>query len=163
AAESDLLPRAEAEKVLARVPGLAFAVVLRDPGDGHDELVAIAHSDDPQQRMWSLRAFRSEGTRFVPSVEPTALYQLTAANARWIGAELKDLDLYLELRSRPDAIEVGGLLTTRNGDKLRDVVMISPVVVPRKHAKSAGTEPADAGTSDAASEPSAPNPDHHPP
>src|SRR5207248_3810959 len=117
-------------------------------------------SEDPQQRTWSLRAFRSEGTRFVLSVDPTPLYQLTAANARWIGAELQDIDLYLELRSRPDAIEVGGLLTTHSGDKLRDVVMISPVVVPRKHAKYAASEATDAGTSDAAGEPPAPTPAH---
>jgi len=162
-ADAELLPRAEAEKVLARVPGFAFAAVLRDPADGRDELVVIAHADDTQQRTWNLRTFRSDGNRFVLSIEPFALYQLTAANARWIGAELKDLDLYLELRSRGDAIEVGGVLTTRSADKLRDVVVISPAVVPRKHAKSAALEPADAGTSDAAHESNAPNPDHHPP
>ena len=32
--------------------------------------------------------------------------------------ELRDIDLYLELASQADGIEVGGLLTTRAGDKL---------------------------------------------
>ena len=131
----------------ARVPGLVFAAALR--ADGHDEIVAIARNDDAQSRTWSLGAYRSEVGHLVRAVEPTTLYQLTAANARWIGAELRDLDLYLELTSRPEAIEVGGLLTTRSGDKIRDIVVISPVPVARRRAKSAAPEATDAGTSDA--------------
>jgi hypothetical protein len=160
---SELAPRAEADKLLAHIPGLLYSAVLRDPGDGHDELVAIARVDEPQQRTWILRAFRSEAGRFQATLEPTPLYQLTAANARWIGAELKDLDLYLELRSRADAIEVGGLLTARTGEKLRDVVMISPVLAARRRAKSAAVEAVDAGTSDRAGEPAPANADRHAP
>ena len=63
---------------------------------------------------------------------------------RWIGAELRDVELYLELASK-DSIEVGGLLTTRPNGKLRDVVVISPVVIARGHGKSATSEPGDAG------------------
>ena len=74
------------------------------------------------------------------------VYELTAANARWIGAELRDLELYLELTSRSDSIEVGGLLTTREGDVLRDIVVISPVLVPRRRGKPVPHEPSDAGT-----------------
>ena len=157
---TDLLARADTDRVLAHVPGLVFAGRLRDPGDGHDDLVVIARTEEAQQRTWTLRTFRMEGNRLIPAIEATPLYTLTAASARWIGADLHDLDLYLELRSRPDAIEVGGLLTTRIGEKLRDVVVISPVLVPRKRAKSGASEPPDAGTSDAAGEAPPPNVDH---
>jgi hypothetical protein len=88
----------------------------------------------------------------VKALDPAPLYQLTAASARWIGAELRDVELYLEVTSKPDTIEVGGLLTTRISDKLHDVVVISPVPVPRKHVKSLPFEAPDAGTTDAASE-----------
>lgn len=132
------------------VPGLVFAAALR--ADGHDEVVAIARTDDAQSRTWSIVAYRFEGKLLVRAVERTTLYQLTSANARWIGAELRDLDLYLELTNRPDAIEVGGLLTTRSGDKIRDIVVISPVPVARRRAKSAAPEAMDAGTSDASPE-----------
>jgi hypothetical protein len=129
------------------VPGLQFAAALRT--DAHDEIVAITRTDEAQSRTWSLVAYRFEGKLLVRAVEKTPLYQLTAANARWIGAELRDLDLYLELASHPDSIEVGGLLTTRSGDKIRDIVVISPVPVARRRPKSAAPEAVDAGTSDA--------------
>jgi hypothetical protein len=133
---------------------------LHDPGGGHEELVAIARVDEAQQRTWTLRTFRAEGAHFIPAIEPYPLYQLTAASARWIGADLQNLDLYLELRSRGDAIEVGGLLTARIGEKWRDVVVISPVAVPRKRAKSVAVEPTDAGASHDAQMAPVPNADH---
>ncbi len=114
----------------ASVPGLVFAAPLRT-ADGRDEVVAIARSEDTQQRTWSLVAYRLEGGKLVRSIDVTPVYTLTAASARWIGAELRDLDLYLELASHPDSIEVGGLLTTKIGDRLRDIVVISPVPVAR--------------------------------
>jgi hypothetical protein len=132
----------------APVPGLVFAAPLRADG-GRDELIAITRSDEPQTRTWSIEAYRLEGNLLRHSLERTQLYQLTAANARWIGAELRDLELYLELTSHPDSIEVGGLLTTGEGDKIRDIVVISPVPVARRHPKPVPSEPVDAGASDA--------------
>jgi hypothetical protein len=122
-----------------------FAAPVRN-ADGRDDLIAVARIDEAQQRTWTLFAMRLEGTRLVPIADPTTVYQLSAANARWIGAGLHDLDLYLDVTSHPEAFEVGGLLTTRIGDHLRDVVVISPVPVPRHRLKSAPPEPADAGT-----------------
>jgi len=142
--------------VQAPVRGLVFAAALR--ADARDEVVAVARTDDSSTRTWSLVAYRLEGVRLVRSLEPTPLYQLTGANARWIGAELRDLELYIELASHPDSIEVGGLLTTRTGDKIRDIVVISPVPVTRHRAKSAPPEATDAGTSDAPAENGS---DHH--
>lgn len=142
----------DSERTIAqlRVSGLVFAAPLRNPADGRDELVAISRVDDPQARTWSLVGYRLEGTRLVKAIDPVALYTLTAANARWIGAELRDLDLCLELTSRADAVEVGGLLTSHTGDKLRDVVVISVIPAARRHARSPAPEIQDAGTADAA-------------
>lgn len=131
----------------APVPGLVFAAPLR--AEGRDELVAITRTDGDQIRTWSLVAYRLEGNLLRRSLEPTPLYALTTANARWIGADLRDLELYLELTSHPESIEVGGLLTARAGDKIRDIVVISPVPVARRRPKAPPSEPVDAGTSDA--------------
>jgi hypothetical protein len=137
----------DGKPVQATVRGLVFAAALR--ADARDEIVAIARTDEPQSRTWSLVSFRIDSTgRFVRSLD-APLYQLTATNARWIGAELRDLELYLELTSHPTSIEVGGLLTTQSGDKIRDIVVISPVPVARRRPKSAAPEATDAGTSDA--------------
>ena len=151
--ESGAEPRdpAETEKAVAaiKLPGLVFAAPLRNPADGRDDIVAIVRNDDAQSRTWILAAYRWHEGKLVKSLEPYQVYSLTAANARWIGADIRDLDLYLELSSRTDSIEVGGLLTTRVGDKIRDIVVISPVSVPRKRAKAVPHESIDAGTTDA--------------
>jgi hypothetical protein len=65
---------------------------------------------------------------------------MSNARTRWIGAELRDVRLYLELTSQTDGIEVGGLLTTQSGEKLRDVAVISPIRVGRKTGKSTAGE-----------------------
>ena len=131
------------------IPGLVFAAALRNT-EGRDDLVAIARTDEASLHTWTLVAFRMENGRLVRVVDPTPVYQLSATNARWIGADLHDLDLYLELQSRSDAIEVGGLLTNRSGDRLHDIVVISPRSVPRHRVKPGPTEASDAGpTSDA--------------
>ncbi len=148
-------PEAEKPFTALRIGGLVFAAPLRNLVDGHDELVAISRTDDPQLRTWTLHVYRLlDGGKLVRAIEPAALYQLSSSNARWIGADLRDVDLYLDLVSRPDAIEVGGLLTTKGGlagaTKIRDVVAISPIPVARRHGKvvevvDAGVEPGDAG------------------
>jgi len=115
------------------VPGLVFVAPARPAGERLDALFAVVRTDDGQVRSWSLVELRLDAGRLVRSGEPTLLYQLTAANARWIGAELRDLDLYLEVTAHTETVEVGGLLTNRGRDKLRDVVVISPVTVARHH------------------------------
>ena len=139
------------EKVIGpiRVPNVIFAVPLR-MADGKDELVAVARTDEAQLRSWSLVAFRIEAGKLVKTIDPRVLYQVSSSNARWIGAEVSEVDLYLELWSRADSIEVGGLLTTRpNGGATRDVVVISTVSVAHKRSKPATVEPGSAETPDA--------------
>jgi hypothetical protein len=132
-----------------RVPNVRFAVPLR-MADGKDELVAVARTDEAQLRTWSLVAFRIEGGKLVKSIDPKVLYQVSSSTARWIGAEVNEVDLYLELWSRADSIEVGGLLTTRpNGGETRDVVVISTVSVAHKRGKPVAADTGSAETPDA--------------
>ena len=149
--ELALLAR-ETEKPIdrVRVPGLVFAAALKNPLDGRDDLVAITKSEDAQERTWGLVAFRLHEGKLVRVIEPSVVIKLTPASARWIGADVRDLELYLELASRPEAIEVSGLLTARAGGKIRDIVVISPVSVGRKRAKPAPQEPAAPVAPDAA-------------
>lgn len=143
---------ADGERTLASPPklsGLVFAAPLRG-ADGRDELVVVTRSDEAGVRSWWLLAYRLEGARLVRTVDAAQVYQLSTTNARWIGAaDVRDVELYLELTSRPDGIEVGGLLTTmvtaRGATKIRDVVVVSQVTVPRRRGKSAPAEAGDAG------------------
>ncbi|MDX2094194.1 MAG: hypothetical protein SFX73_40560 [Kofleriaceae bacterium] len=147
---SDIVVRmGDSDKALnGKLPApIVFAAPLRMP-DGKDELAVITRADTEEKRTWALTTFRFEGTRLSRSLDAVPLYTLTPANARWIGAELRDIELYLELTSRRDSIEVGGLLTTRGEGHLKDVVVISTVPVPRKHGKSAPPEGSTPGTTE---------------
>ncbi|MGE0399014.1 MAG: hypothetical protein AB7T06_20055 [Kofleriaceae bacterium] len=122
---------------------VVFAAPLRV--DGRDELVVITHDDEPQTRTWSVVAYRFEAGKMIKTADQE-LYSLSATNARWIGVELAEIDLYLELAAGNDVIEVGGLLTTRADlpdakAPWRDVVVISPVSVQRRHEKPAKANP----------------------
>ena len=151
--DSEITIRAPESEKTFKVPAtIVFAAPLRAT-DGKDELVVIIRTDESQLRSWSLLAFRFENGKITKTIDPSPLYQVSSANARWIGAEVHDVDLYLELSGRGDAIEVGGLLTTRpgpDGGPTRDVVAISPVLVAHRRGKSAppegSAEPPDAGT-----------------
>ncbi|MDQ3337943.1 MAG: hypothetical protein M4D80_22500 [Myxococcota bacterium] len=141
-----------------RIPNLLFAEPLRHLGEGRDEIVAITSIEDAQARRWSIVAYRLEGTRFVRSLESEVIYEMTNARTRWIGAELRDVQLFLELTSQTDGIEVGGLLTTQSGARIRDVAVISPVRVGRKSGgksmagdASSGSAHGSAGRTDAGS------------
>ncbi len=136
-----------------RIPyQVVFVAPLRAP-DGRDELVVITHVAEPQLRRWSLISYRFD-TGKIAKTEPALLYQLTSSNARWIGADLDEVELYLELSSHSDSVEVGGLLTTRpEQGPWRDVVVISPLSVPRRSGKSAPPEGVDAGTADSTEHP----------
>jgi hypothetical protein len=137
---------AESEKVIdkTRIEKLPLATVVfvapvRAP-DGKDEIVAVSRFDDGQALTWWLVAYRVEAGKLA-RIASEQIYQLTATNARWIGSTLRDLDLLLEVTNRGDTFEVGGLLTHRTSEKLRDLLVLSPVQVQRRRAKSATPEP----------------------
>ncbi len=137
----------DSERVLytLRAPGLVFAAPLRVSSDGRDELIVVTRSDEPHRRTWTLVAYRLEGTRIVRSIDEQ-LYTLTPMQSRWIGAELRDVDLYLEIAGGTDAIEVGGLLTTRAEERVRDVALLSPKIVARRPHKPPPGEPQEGKT-----------------
>lgn len=139
------LPSSEKAMTKFPVPNAVFAAPLRT-FEGRDELVVVTRTNEAQLRSWSLVAFRFDNGKIARSVDPTPLYQVSSANARWIGAEVGEVELYLELANRGDTIEVGGLLTTRPGTgPTRDVVVISTVSVARRHGKAGAP---DAGTTE---------------
>jgi hypothetical protein len=145
----------DGERTLAtppRFPGLVFAAPLRNAADGRDELVVVTRTDEAATRSWWVAAYRLEGTRLLRTVDAQQVYQLSTANARWIGSDLHDVELYLELISRADGIEVGGLLATHSashGKQIADVVVISPAQVARHRGKTASAEATDAGSPEA--------------
>ncbi len=119
---------------------VVFAAPLR-VAEGRDELAIVTHAEQDGLRTWSLLAYRVETGKVTRSIDPTPVYKLSASHARWIGADLDDVSLYLELAARRDAIEVSGLLTTRPEGTSLDVTVLSPVSVARRHGKVPTGEP----------------------
>jgi len=148
--EEVIVHAADGERVLAtspRLPGLVFAAPLRNAVEARDELVVVTRSDEAATRTWWIAAYRLEGARLVRTIDTAQLYQLSSANARWIGSDLHDVELFLELIGRPDGIDAGGLLSTHSssrGKTIADVVVISAAQVARRRGKSAATEASDA-------------------
>jgi hypothetical protein len=148
--EEVIVHAADGERVLAtspRLPGLVFAAPLRNAAEARDELVVVTRSDEAATRTWWIAAYRLEGARLVRTIDTAQLYQLSSANARWIGSDLHDVELLLELIGRPDGIDAGGLLSTHSssrGKTIADVVVISAAQVARRRGKSASAEASDA-------------------
>jgi hypothetical protein len=147
----------DGERVLAslpRLPGLVFAAPLRNAAEARDELVVVTRSDEATTRTWWIAGYRLDGARLVKTIETAQLYQLSTANARWIGSDLRDVELYLELSGRPDGIDAGGLLTTHSsarGKAIADVVVIAAAQVTRRRGKSASAEASDAAVAGSSS------------
>jgi hypothetical protein len=153
--EEVIVHAADGERVLAsspRLPGLVFAAPLRNAAEARDELVVVTRSDEAATRTWWIAAYRLDGARLVRTIDTAQLYQLSSANARWIGSDLHDVELLLELTSRPDGIDAGGLLSTHSssrGKTIADVVVIAPAQVARRRGKSAAAEASDAAVAGA--------------
>ena len=157
-ADPDLAVRfLDADKTirLPKVANWVWAAPVRN-AEGWDDVVVVARSEDEQVRTWFLSVFRFEnpsagarssaatrtkpepGLRVLKLVDAMPVYQLTAANARWLGCELADVDLALEVTSRTDSWEIGGLLVTRRGDAVRDLYVLSPSQVPLRAGIAGG-------------------------
>ncbi|MBX3161803.1 MAG: hypothetical protein KF773_37925 [Deltaproteobacteria bacterium] len=143
---------------------VVFAAPLRNPVDQRDELIAVTRTDDAQQRVWSVVGYRFDGKSLVRAFDPTPVYKLS--QTRW--SELRDVELYFELTSHLDSIEVGGLLTSRGtrgedtGKGIRAVVVIGSVPpIVRRHDRSGAGHPGDAGAGDADAGPGDASPTPH--
>ncbi len=116
-------------------PDLAFAAPLRALEDGRDDLVVVTHVDDSYQRAWSVVAYRLEGSKLVRVAGAEPAFAITEQQTRWVGAPLREVDVYLQIASRVDGIEVGGVLTTDTAGVVRDVAPIIPIVLARGRGK----------------------------
>jgi hypothetical protein len=138
------------ERVIAqlRVRGLVFAAPLRggERAEDRDELVVITRTarPDEDERTWTVALYHLEAGRLVRVVEQV-VYRLSAEGARWIGVSLDEVELYLELTSREDAVAVGGFLLTKVSGQIRDVVSLRESDVSRRRGNGPGTEGAGLG------------------
>jgi hypothetical protein len=138
------------ERVIAqlRVRGLVFAAPLRggERAEDRDELVVITKTmrPDEDERTWTVALYHLEAGRLVRVVEQV-VYRLSTEGARWIGVSLDEVELYLELTSREDAVAVGGFLLTKVGGQIRDAVSLRESDVSRRRGGGTGAESGGAG------------------
>lgn len=112
--------------IAAKIRGLLWTAVIEI--EGRDTLLVLSRQDAPGKKAWSLVALRIEQGKFVRLADQT-LYSVTSENARWIGAELANIDVVLELTAQNDDLLVGGFMIATTGARIRDLVPLLPVTV----------------------------------
>lgn len=130
------------------VPGLVFARATH--AGGKDEIIAVARDRDDKRAEWRVIAARWDAGRIIKTFDEDA-YELTAQSAGWIGAELADLDLLLDVEARADTLVVSGVLLDRGGSAIRFAVPLEPISVTRR--KRTVPEAGTAGSGDASVQP----------
>src|SRR6185312_13809260 len=89
------------------VAGLQFARATHT--GGKDEIIGVTHDRDDKRVEWRVFSARWDAGRIVKTVDED-VYQLTGQSAGWIGAELDDLDLVLDVEARADTLVASGVL-----------------------------------------------------
>lgn len=123
------------------LPGLSFAAAVDVDGDGRDEIVAIAERRDPERLVSWVEVYRVEGSRLAQVLARPA-YELTASAAGWVGANLEDTELLVEVGGGGGALVLGGLYLHREGDQIHSVVPLEPVTIPLRSQRGEAPEPA---------------------
>jgi len=114
------------------VPGLRWVAPLRLSAV-RDELVAVSQRSTDDERVITVTALAVEGGRLIKIGEVEA-YQLTDTSLSWIGANLGDVDLYVEITRRAgDDLAVSGLLVNSPGGQPVDVAPLLPVTFRTSH------------------------------
>jgi len=111
------------------LPGLVFAGATHI--GGRDELLAVTTNRTAIQTTWSVVALRWEAGRLTRTFEDVA-YQLTDRSAGWLGAQLGDLDLVLNLEARATVVVTSGVLLRRRGPLIGLAVPLAPVSLARR-------------------------------
>ncbi len=126
--EDVLIRPAEATRppIAAKIRGLLWTAIIEI--EGRDTLLALSRQDSQGKKAWSLVALRVEQGKFVRLADQT-LYSITSENARWIGAELANIDVVLELTAQNDNLLVGGFMIATTSARIRDLVPLLPVTV----------------------------------
>lgn len=97
---------------VATLTGLIYAAPLDIGGDGSDEIIAITSGGTPTETTWRIEVYRADGARFT-RVLGREIYQVSSVNVPWIGSELDDIELLVEVAGSDDTVRVGGLLLQR--------------------------------------------------
>jgi len=143
---------------------IVFAGSVDTSGDGMDELIAVTQSRSDSELVYRVEVYRSEGGRFSRSSSHD-VYRITATSARWIGAELSQIDLLLDIEAGDETLVVGGLYIKRKGGAVVSAAPLqrSKLVVRASRSSSSAaptaSERSDAGPATDANEPA--RPAHH--
>lgn len=132
----------------SHVAGLVFARATHT--GGKDEIIGVTRDRNDKRAEWRVFAARWDAGRIVKTVDED-VYQLTGQSAGWIGAELEDLDLVLDVEARADTLVASGVLLDRGGSAIRFAVPIEPISVTRR--KRTVPEAGTAGSGDASVQP----------
>ncbi len=159
AGEGDRLRRLGQHRAL----GLRYAAAMDLDGDGGSEIalvrqgIATSSNPDsttdstpastlPEELTVTLDLLRVEQGRLV-LISSDPLYRISESSADWIGAELVDIELLVELRAAGDGVQATGMYIHYGSDGVPDTLApLLPATVPLR-SRGPSPAPAAAGTS----------------
>lgn len=104
-------------------PGLAYAAPLDVAGEGR-QLAAIATMRRDGGEVVAELSLARLAAGGLEVVDRFPAYRITERWARWIGADLADLEILLTARASAGAVEVGGIFLHRDRDRIRHIAPV---------------------------------------
>ncbi|MCG8421941.1 MAG: hypothetical protein MJE77_28805, partial [Proteobacteria bacterium] len=117
-----------------------YAAAVEMDDDGRHEIIVVTRQEDKRDRVIQLEVLEVESGRIARNLA-RELYRVSATKAAWIGAQLDEIELIIELRTRSDRIDAAGLYVEHGASGLYTVAPLLPktVVVRRKRQPSPTT------------------------
>lgn len=125
---------------------IVYAAAMDLHGDGRHQVVTVTEQRSPVDRVVGIELARFESGRLIRA-GASELYRVSKTRAAWVGAQLDDIELVIELDGRGDRVRATGLYIQRDRDgRLATVAALLPrtVMFRRKRPLSPGETPAPA-------------------
>jgi hypothetical protein len=129
--------------------GISFAAPIDVDGDGRSEVAVVKQREAEGERRVDVELLRLDGSRFVP-VATAEVYRLSERNSAWVGAQLDEIELQVELQAVAGDVVASGLYVHHGQGGLDTVAPLVPTIIEVRRKKP--------GTAGAAAEVPAPKP-----
>lgn len=120
---------------------IVFAAPLDVDRDGRSEVAVVKQREAGGERRVEVEILRLDGSRFVP-VAAVEAYRLSERNTAWVGAQLREIELLVEIQAVAGNVVVSGLYVHHGQTGLETVAPLVPTTVEVRRKKPGPAGPA---------------------
>ena len=121
--------------------GIAFAAPLDLDADGRSEVAVVKQREAQGERRVEVEILRLDGGRFVP-VAAAEVYQLSERNTAWVGAQLSEIEILVELQAVAGDVVVSGLYVHHGQTGLDTVAPLVSTIIEVRRKRPGPASPA---------------------